>query len=43
MSLEMIINMYMGTKTEAPIATGLRAGANAGDCCDVGGDCSNCD
>lgn len=43
MTVDMILDLYQGTDVLAPIALGLRASCNAGDCCDVDGDCSNCD
>lgn len=43
MSLKSILDLYKGTEIDAPVANGLRASSTSGDCCDVDGDCSNCD
>lgn len=43
MALESIIALYQGTSVEAPIAKGLRSLSNELDCCDVDGNCCNCD
>lgn len=43
MALESIIALYQGTSIEAPIAKGLRSLSNELDCCDVDGNCCNCD